>query len=215
MIIKGTYLSKGASEVILDCDFNEKYTITKADAKRLGFLELCEDDFPIEFDDEELIEHLSQKLKAIHYCTYLLGFSDKSVRVLRQKLKEKEYSNEVIEECLDVLQKNGVLNDTNLCRQKYLQIANSKLYGPSRIKNELFAKGFSFEDIKNAESELELDFEELLCELCKKLLKNGRTDLSDKAQLEKFKAKLMRYGYGFSLINSVISEEFGTSCDFD
>lgn len=214
MIIKGTYLSKGASEVILECDFKEKYTITRADAKRLGFLELNDDDFPIEFQDEELIEHLSQKLKAIHYCNYLLSFSDKSVRVLRQKLKEKEYTQEVIDECLEVLQKNGVVNDNALCREKYLQIASSKLYGPARIKNELFAKGFSFEDIKNAESELELDFEELLTELCQKLLKNGKTDLSDKVALEKFKAKLIRYGYSFSQISSVL-KSFDTASDFD
>lgn len=215
MIIKGTYLSKGASEVILECDFKEKYAITRADASRLGFLDLNDEDFPIEFEDDELIEFLSQKLKAIHYCTYLLGFSDKSIKVLRHKLKEKEYTDEVIDECLEVLQKNGVINDNTLCRQKYLQIANSKLYGPSRIKSELFSKGFSYDDIKQAEEELDIDFEELLLELCTKLLKNAKTDLSDRASLEKFKAKLARHGYGFSLINTVISKNFNSSNDFD
>ena len=215
MIIKSTYFSKGASEVILECDCDTKYTITRADASMLGLLELSEEDFPVEFEDQEQLEHLAQKLKAIHYCTYLLGFSDKSTRTLRQKLKEKEYSPEVIDDCIQVLENSGVCNDTSLCKQKYLQIANSKLYGPSRIKSELFSKGFCSEDIKNAELELELDFDELLVELCEKLLKNGKTNLQDRLCLEKFKAKLARYGYSFSQINSVISEHFGTSDEFD
>ncbi|MBQ8758744.1 MAG: hypothetical protein IJZ20_03530 [Clostridia bacterium] len=93
MIIIKSYISKGGSEVTLECEYKEKYTITLADAKRLGLSELSDEDFPIDFADDELIEFLSQKLKAIKYATYLLQFSDKSERVLRRKMHEKEYSD--------------------------------------------------------------------------------------------------------------------------
>jgi regulatory protein len=206
MIIVKSYISKGGSEVTLECEYKEKYTITLADAKRLGFYELSDEDFPVEFKDDGCIEFLSQKLKAIKYATYLLQFSDKSERVLRKKMKEKDYSDEVIEEALCVLRDGGIISDENLCLKKYLSIANSKLYGPARIKNELFAKGFSAEDIKNAHESADIDFYELCRELCEKLLKSTRINLSDRKERDKFKAKLSRYGYGFETVNSVLGD---------
>ncbi len=204
MIILKSYISKGGSEVTLECEFHEKYTITLADARRLGLSELSDDDFPIIFDNDETIVFLAQKLKAIRYALYLLGFSDKSEKVLRNKMREKEYSKEVIDEAMAVMKDAGYISDESLCLKKYISIANSKLYGPYRIKSELFSKGFSAEDIKNAESHAEIDFEELLYELCRKLLSTGRINLSDRNEAEKFKAKLSRYGYGFDTIGYVM-----------
>ena len=212
MIIEKVYISKGGSEVTLECEFKEKYTITLADAKRLGLYGLSEEDFPIKFDDDELISFLSHKLKAIKYASYLLQFSDKSEKRLRMKMREKEYSDEVIDEAFSVMRSQGVISDENLCLKKYIAIATSKLYGPSRIRSELFAKGFSHEDIKNAERIADIDFYELCREMCEKLLSPGRTDLSDRQERDKFKAKLMRYGYSFETINSVIAD-FSTFCD--
>lgn len=212
MIILKSYNSKGGSEVTLECELKEKYTITLADAKRLGLAELTEEDFPIEFSDDELIVFLSQKLKAIKYASYLLQFSDKSEKVLKQKMREKEYSSEVIDEALKVMREGGIISDGNLCLRKYLSIANSKLYGPHRIKSELFSKGFSAEDIKNAEESADIDFEELCRELCEKLLSSGRINLSDRKEKDKFKAKLSRYGYGFDVISSVLNN-FASSFD--
>ena len=214
MIIKKIYISKGGSEVTLECEFGEKYTITLADAKRLGLYDLSDEDFPFEFHDESLLEFLSQKLKAIRYALYLLGFSDKSEKVLRKKMAEKEYSKEVIDEALSVMRSSGYISDESLCLKKYISIANSKLYGPYRIKSELFAKGFSDEDIKNAEQNADIDFEELILSLCEKLLSSGRTDLSDRNESARFKAKLSRYGYGFDMINSAI-RKYGASSDED
>lgn len=201
MIIKNTYISKGGSEVTLECEFEEKYTITIADAKRLGLSDLSDEDLPVEFEDAELLEFLSQKLRAVKYASYLLQFSDKSEKILSRKMREKEYTDDVINEALSVLRQGGIISDENLCLKKYLSIANSKLYGPHRIKSELFAKGFTAEDIKNAEEKADIDFYELCRELCEKLLTSGKINLSDRKERDKFKAKLSRYGYGFDAIN--------------
>lgn len=213
MIIEKIYISKGGSEVTLECEFKEKYTISLADAKRLGIYDVPDEDFPISFDDDELIEFLSTKLSAIKYATYLLQFSDKSERVLRNKMREKEYSDEIISEALEVLRSGGIINDENLCLRKYLSIANSKLYGPSRIRSELFAKGFTGEDIKNAENLADIDFYELCTELCERLLSRGKVNLSDRNDRDKFKAKLARYGYGFDAINHALGQFKYTSDD--
>ena len=205
MIILKSYISKGGSEVTLECELQEKYTVTRADAVRLGLFELSEQDFPIDFSDDELIEFLSLKLKAIKYASYLLQFSDKSEKILRQKMREKEYSDEVINEALSVMRDSGIISDESLCLKKYISIANSKLYGPKRIRSELFSKGFSSEDIKNAEEKADIDFDILCSELCEKLISPGRITLSDKKEREKFIAKLSRYGYGYDTIMSTIS----------
>ena len=214
MIIIKSYLSKGGNQVTLECELGEQYEITIADAKRLGLSELSCDDLPLDFDNDELIVFLSQKLKAIKYATYLLGFSDKSEKILRLKMREKDYSPEVIEEALSVLRETGIISDENLCLKRYLYIACSKLYGPYRIKNELFSKGFSDEDIKLAESAADIDFEQLCTELCEKLLSTGKANLCDRHERDKFKAKLSRYGYGFETINSVLGK-FDLSLDTD
>ncbi len=205
MIVLKSYISKGGSEVTLECEFKEKYTLTRADAVRLGLYELSEEDFPVEFDDG-LIEFLAQKLGAIKYASYLLQFSDKSEKILRQKMREKEYSPKVIEEALSVMRDGNIISDESLCLKKYISIAYSKLYGPRRIKSELLSKGFSQDDIKNAEEKTDIDFDELCRELCEKLLSPGRIKLSDRKEREKFIAKMSRYGYGYETIKSVIGD---------
>ena len=214
MIIIKSYISKGGSEVTLECEFREKYTITLADAKRLGLYGLEEDEFPIEFRDDELIMFLAEKLKAIRYALYLLGFSDKSEKILRMKMKEKEYSQEVIDEALGVMKSSGYLSDEDMSLKKYVSIASSKKYGPRRIKSELYSKGFSDDDIRNAEANTDIDFEALLYDLCEKLLSNGRTNLCDKEAREKFKAKLLRYGYCFDMIDKVLRDFSQTNGDY-
>ena len=217
MIITDTKLSAKGGEITLTGSEGECFTISFADAKRLKLSALSEDDFPVEFADEELLEFLSQKLKAVKYCSYLLSFSDKSERVLKRKMREKEYSPEVIDEALQVLRLGGITDDRELCLRKYISIANSKLYGPYRIKSELFAKGFSSQDIKYAEENCDVDFEENIKELFLRLNRMEKLDLSDKAVVSKLASKLVRYGYSSYHIKLVTGNHneiiFDTECD--
>lgn len=206
MIITNIFSSSGGGEITLEGENREKYTLTLADAKRLGFYDVSENCLPIEFSDEETLIFLSQKLRAIKYASYLLGFSDKSETVLRKKMREKNYSSEVIDEALYAMRKSGIIDDGNLCLKRYASIAHSKMYGAQRIKSELFAKGFSSADIKKAEQNANIDFYELCEKMCEKLLRQSKIDLSDKKKLSNFKAKLSRYGYSFDEINTAISK---------
>ncbi len=208
MIFTSLKVSAGGGEFSFFTDEGERYTLSLADAKRLGLSELSAEDFPVEYCDDELICVLSSKLSAIKYATYLLSFSDKSESALRRKMREKDYTDKVIDEALSVLRVGGFTDDESLCLRKYLSLANSKLYGPSRIRAELFAKGFSSSDIRSAEEKCSIDFEELLRELLDKLLATSRVDFSDRNSQNKFKAKLSRYGYGFDCINSVLRDYF-------
>lgn len=206
MIINSITYSAGGNEITLRGGLNEYCVITKSDAQKFGLYEVDDEDFPIDFPDDELLEFLSQKLKALRYCSYLLSFSDKSEKTLREKLKDKEYSTEVANEALDVLRGNGIISDDRLALRKMQQMAREKLYGPYRLRQELMAKGFSSQSIKDAEENAEINYGENLISLIEKLTRSKEIDFSDTAQLVKFKAKLSRYGYGFEQINSALNE---------
>ena len=49
--------------------------------------------------------------------------------------------------------------------------------------------------------------------MCEKLLSSGRIDLSDRNERDKFKAKLIRYGYGFETVSSVVGRFCAASDD--
>ena len=214
MIFTSVKVSAGGGEFSFFTEDGSRYTISSADAKRLGLSELSADDMPFGFEDDELMDFLSSKLSAIKYCTYLLSFSDKSEYALKQKMREKGYVGEVAEQALRVLKESGFTDDEGLCAKRYTLIAKSKLYGPHRIKAELLAKGFTAKDINNAALECEVDFEQLLSELVNKLTRTSKVNLSDRKEVLKFKAKLSRYGYGFDTINAVLSQLCDDTEDF-
>lgn len=205
MVFKSLKISSGGGEYSFFTDDGERYTISAADAKRLGLSELCVEDMPFVFDDDELMVFLAQKLSAVKYCSYLISFSAKSEGALKKRLREKEYSDEAIEAALDVLRSSGVTDDERLCAEKYAYLAQSKLYGPYRLRAEMMSKGFNREAINEAERTNEIDFDALLSRLIKKLLNSSRPSFSDRKEREKFKAKLSRYGYGIEEINRVLS----------
>lgn len=208
MIITGIFPSDGEKEIIIVNEEKEKFRITLSDAKENGLYGIGESELPFEFDGDDVLLLLSEKLKAIKYCTYLLSFSDKSASQLRQKLREKEYSTDAANEALRVLCEAGLVDDDTVALRKAQILAKSKLYGPYRIKMELCAKGFSRECAEEALAQLDVDFDENLLVLISKLNCNGKYDLENRDVLMKFKAKLQRYGYSTESINRVLRDTY-------
>ncbi len=204
MIITDVFQSDKGNEVTLKTDLGEKYIITLSDAKELGLFGLSDDEFPMEFDDEEYILLLCEKLKAIKYCLYLLSFSDKSKMQLFLKLREKQYSAAAIDLALEVLQNNGVLDDKEVCIKKAQYLAATKFFGPHRIKAYLLSKGYSSESANFAAFESDIDYEKSLVSLIEKLHGSSKPVFEDDAEFSKFKAKLVRYGYDLYLINKYL-----------
>lgn len=208
MIITDVFQSEKGNEVTIKTEMGDKYIITLSDAKELGIFGLSDDEFPIEFDDEEYILLLCEKLKAIKYCLYLLSFSDKSKMQLFLKLREKQYSATAIDLALEVLERGGVLDDKEACLKKAQYLANTKFFGPHRIKAYLLSKGYSSDGANFAAFESEIDYESALLSLIQKLSGSKEPHFEDSLQLSKFKAKLARYGYDLYLINKLLSDFF-------
>lgn len=204
ILVQATASVKG-NEITFWNELHEKYTVSLADAKKTGLYRLVEkpEELPEEADDEMLV-FLSQKLKCLHYAAYLLDFGDKSKRTLSDKLRKKGYANDVCEAAVAVLEKNGLLDDERLCADKLNSLAIGKLYGPRRLKTELFAKGFGASEIQNALDEATIDYDELLEQLVRKLTRRGLPQ-SEK-ELSSLKNKLVRYGYSYDRIARVLDD---------
>lgn len=204
ILIQATASVKG-NEITFRSDLQETYTISLADAKKTGLYRLVEnlEELPAEADDE-MLAFLSQKLKCLHYAAYLLDFGDKSKRALAEKLRKKGYEKDVCEAAVAVLEKNGLLDDERRCADKLNSLAVGKLYGPRRLKTELFAKGFRSSDIQNALDESDIDYDELLERLVEKLTRHGIPQ-SEK-ELSLLKNKLVRYGYSYDRIARVLDK---------
>ena len=204
ILVQATASVKG-NEITFWYELHEKYTVSLADAKKTGLYRLVEkpEELPEEADDEMLV-FLSQKLKCLHYAAYLLDFGDKSKRALSDKLRKKGYANDVCEAAVAVLEKNGLLDDERLCADKLNSLAIGKLYGPRRLKTELFAKGFGASEIQNALDEATIDYDELLEQLVRKLTRRGLPQ-SEK-ELSSLKNKLVRYGYSYDRIARVLDD---------
>ena len=154
-----------------------------------------------EFD---AVEREANIYSAYKRALYLLSFGSSSRRALHRKLVSKGHAPEFSRMALDRLVDNRLLceNDAALREtEKCLE----KLWGESRIRAHLCKKGYSEEAIAStffALEDADVDFDAN----CVKLLEKKYSPVpTDKKELQKLIAALMRYGYSLSQIKQAIS----------
>ncbi|WP_373817983.1 recombination regulator RecX [Glaesserella sp.] len=100
------------------------------------------------------------KHSAISYLIYLLSKRDYSEFELRQKLKQKAYSTDEIEQAIEQAQANHWQSDERFC-EMFIRYRAQQGYGPRRLKQELQQKGVSEWLISQQLSNSEIDWFEL------------------------------------------------------
>ena len=139
------------------------------------------------FSPEKTPEPNPEYKKALNTALNILGFADNTEKKLREKLARKGHGPEAIDYACDYVKRIGALNDKRFIEREATRIAEQKLYGRRRIAQELYAKGFSREDI------LSLDFGEVdFPALCARRIVKTRARFTDPRKLY---AALVRYGY--------------------
>lgn len=163
----------------------------------------------MDFSETEILEmkYFSDieraKSRAINYISGKL----KTKYEVRLKLRENEFSNEVIDEVLEILENEEYLNDRIYCEIFIEDKKRLNGYGKNKIKSLLIQKGVSksiFEDfLDNFEYEDEFD----------NAVKMGIKKLNLLANEEdkfKKKQKIINYlayrGFSFDVINDVLKE---------
>ena len=143
------------------------------------------------------------KSRAINYISGKL----KTKYEVRLKLKEKDFTGDIIDEVIDILEKEEYLNDRLYCEVFIEDKKQLNGYGKNKIKSLLIQKGISksvFEDFLD-EFEYEEEFDNALKMGIKKL-----NLLSNEEDIFKKKQKLINYlayrGFSFDVINDVLRE---------
>ena len=143
------------------------------------------------------------KSRAINYISGKL----KTKYEVKLKLKEKDFTEDIIDEVIDILEKEEYLNDRLYCEVFIEDKKQLNGYGKNKIKSLLIQKGVSksvFEDFLD-EFEYEEEFDNALKMGIKKL-----NLLSNEEDVFKKKQKLINYlayrGFSFDVINDVLRE---------
>ena len=158
--------------------------------------------FPLdEVRFEELVD-LSKVTSAINKGLDLLNYSVCSKKGIKDKLVMKGFDKETAEKAADFLSDNGFINEKSQAEFYVAEMAQKKLYGKNRIKNELFKKGYRQDVINDVLENTDLDFEEICRTRIEMTMR--KEDFSDQKSASKNVNALMRYGFTFSEIKSAL-----------
>lgn len=173
--------------------YNETCEAEKLTLLRRDFLELSlsvGDD--ITDEDEEKLRRAAEVFSAVLVGLRLLGYSDASVRKLSEKLRQRGFDRETAKDAALAIRDLGYINEAESVRRLGERIAETKLRGRRRVAEDLSARGYDRELIREIIEDLSVDFGEICARAIKK--RGGIPDGGDE------KRKLLSYLYrqGFS-----------------
>ena len=123
----------------------------------------------MKIDEEDLkaLEEEENKNRCFSYALYLLGRQNYFEKVLVDKLKSKEYSEEDITYALEKLKYYNYLDDSRLAEAFVRDKKRFSKKGPRYIKEALRSKGVSTEQINQVPNVLINCIREELCDVLK------------------------------------------------
>jgi len=193
-------LLKSDGEAIVTAN-GEEYRITIADLEASAI----QDGDVVEEIGLIFLTEASEKLACIKKAFVYLSYRALPTRKLEQKLKQAGFSETAIEKSIPLLIKKGYLNDDELCFEYACALRDSKLFGASRLRKELYAKGFKRETIETALDAVYADYDIETAVVSAINKKFSDFDKEDRLQRAKVVAYLYRLGYSYDDINNAIS----------
>lgn len=147
------------------------------------------------------MERLSGVCVAVRKGSDLLSYSPSSRRRLVSRLRAKGIDRESAESAAERLEEIGAINE-NADVERAVRGYLNKLWGRSRIRKELAAKGYSEKYINEHLSHID---EDTLIDNCATLIsKKYRTVPVSPDEKKKMIAALLRYGYSYSEIKQAL-----------
>lgn len=197
MLIQKVYRDVNSNEAVIVCS-GESYRITVHDLETLCIEEGTEIDESVISELEQATERLACIKKAFEYLSY----GDLSEKQLRDKLCRK-FPKELAADVASLFVERGYVNDARLAKRYAETFYCFKNMGLSKIRNELYRRGISREDIENALEEYENeDQTERIIEFINK--KYDVSKLDDIKYRRKVYAGALRAGFNGSDIADVL-----------
>lgn len=142
--------------------------------------------------------------KAYNYCIRLLAIGDRTSSEIIQKLKKKNYSDEVIDQTISKLKDYGYINDIKYIERWLKYKSNQPGVSKKSMYYKLIQKGLDKELLDLKFNEVSLNDYDTALACAQKKIK------SIKGDIRTIKVKLFSYlagkGYSIDTCNKVISE---------
>lgn len=149
---------------------------------------------------EEKFNYIKENVvfaKARDTAVKYLSFKARTEKEIVLKLREKEFSDDVIERVCELLKKYDYIDDYKYAGSFLRDKFNLKGFGANRIKFELKQRGVSSEIIEQVFLENEIDEAQKAAELIERKYGVFEFDIKEKRRIEGF---LARKGFSFSII---------------
>lgn len=142
--------------------------------------------------------------KAYQKADRYIGFKMRTEKEVRDKLKEEDFNEDIIERVIASMIKYKYINDEAYALMYARDCKNIKKWGPQRIKTELYKRGISTAETDKALEELDIsDTDEIIETLLEKRIKNTPIDLREKQRHFNF---LIRRGFNSDDIKRVLNK---------
>ncbi len=165
----------------------------------------------LEITDEKdriIKDYAKSKERTMNRAANLLAAKPRSIRELRERLLEKEWTNgAIVDEVLEKLKEYDYVNDEQFARMFAASKLRQKPVGKRRLKQTLSQKKLDKETIEQAiEKAYENTPEDEVIEIAikKRLRIKGKPETREDSK--KFYDHLMRQGFSYDLISSKMRE---------
>lgn len=181
--------------------FDDEFAFS-VDLETLAQFGLQKDMVLTEEELEELTEQTQYK-KAKDRAFRLLGYKSYTRWLLRQRLLQEDFPQEIVLDVLDRLEELGLIDDLDYARRCAADLLHLKKYSLSRVKQELRHRGVEEADIDEALSCIDSDPQEQIRQVIEK---KYRSALADEKGRRRAVNGLQRLGYSYSQIRQALSE---------
>ena len=141
----------------------------------------------------------------------LLGYAKNTPKALKNNLMRKGFPDDIADDAVAYLCEKGFIREDEEALMFARALAERKKYGANRIRQEMFAKGFSADIIREAMALLDIDFAQICAS---RLHSMGGASLFETAESrKKYTASLLRYGFSYAEIREaleILKEEEST-----
>lgn len=157
---------------------------------------------------EETVEYIQNSLiyiKAQDTALHYIGYKMRTVKEIRMKLEEKEFSEDVIERVIEFLEKYGYADDREYCRKYIREKLRMKPKSGYALKIELKQRGISSRVIDEVMAETEVDEEGDAFRWLERKSR-GIWPPQDDKQKKKLYDFLLRKGYSYDIIGEAFRQ---------
>lgn len=198
-IISAIYRDDNSNEAVVVCN-GDSYRITVRDLETVGF----EEGDTVSEDDVEFLTEAVERLSCIKKAFDFLSYGDLSEKQLRDKLSRK-FPKELSASVAELFVERGYVDDAELAKRYAETFYEFKNMGVNRIRNELYRRGISRENIENAIEKYEYeDQSDRIKEFI--LKKYDVTRMNDIKYKQKVYAGAVRAGFSGTDVGDVIRD---------